>query len=412
MNDKTLAVVLGGTFPHIELVNNLKGRGYYVLLIDYFKNPPAKTVADEHIQESTLDRDKVLEIAQRRNANLVISTCIDQANVTACYVAEKLELPTPYSYETAIQVSNKVLMKEKMLSSGIPTSRYFHIQKIDDLQNHDLDYPVIVKPVDSNSSKGVSIAENAQELLPLTETALKLSRNGGAIVEEFVKGQEIGIDCFVVDGVASVLLTKERRKFDARFNGSQQIYGCLWPANLDEAHAAKFSEVANSIAKAFRLQTTPLMIQAIVKGNQVSVIEFAPRIGGGESFRLIKLSTGFDYIDAAVDSFVTAKPEMDAQAPNCYYAETFLYAYPGDFGQISGCDHLLETGSIEYWDSLKKKGATIGEELSSNNRVGVFTVKAKSKKEIHKKIMDALEQIEVYSTEGAPILRRDIYGRQ
>ena len=48
MTNKPIAIVLGGTNPHIELINNLKARGFYTILLDYFENPPAKNVADLH----------------------------------------------------------------------------------------------------------------------------------------------------------------------------------------------------------------------------------------------------------------------------------------------------------------------------------------------------------------------------
>jgi len=112
--NKLVAIVLGGTYPHKSLINNLKLRGYYTILIDYYAFPPAKVDADEHIQESTLDKGKVLEIAKKRNASLVISTCIDHANVTACYVAEELNLPAPYSYEIALTVTNKNMTRFMM----------------------------------------------------------------------------------------------------------------------------------------------------------------------------------------------------------------------------------------------------------------------------------------------------------
>ena len=83
--EKQIALVLGGTVPHMELIRQLKERGYYTILIDYLDNPPAADVADEHIKESTLDEEKVLEIAKQRRASLVISGCVDQANISACY---------------------------------------------------------------------------------------------------------------------------------------------------------------------------------------------------------------------------------------------------------------------------------------------------------------------------------------
>ena len=105
------AIVLGGTGPHVMLVEKLKARGFHVILADYLPFPVAKNNADEHIQISTLDKEAVLALAQKRHASLVISTCIDQANATACYVAEKMGLPRPYDYETAVNVTDKVRMR-------------------------------------------------------------------------------------------------------------------------------------------------------------------------------------------------------------------------------------------------------------------------------------------------------------
>ena len=71
---KPVALILGGTNPHVELVKKLKARGYYTVLVDYLPNPPAKEIADEHIQESTLDNDKVVEVAKEKQAKLIITT--------------------------------------------------------------------------------------------------------------------------------------------------------------------------------------------------------------------------------------------------------------------------------------------------------------------------------------------------
>jgi|SRR5690554_2186935 len=107
MDKQQKAIILGGTDDHIALIENLKKRGYYTILIDYNANPPAKVAADLHIQESTLEEDKVLKIATEQKVDLVISACIDQALLTACYVAERLGLPAPFSYETALNVQIK-----------------------------------------------------------------------------------------------------------------------------------------------------------------------------------------------------------------------------------------------------------------------------------------------------------------
>ena len=122
MNEKK-AIVLGGTAPHAMLINKLKKRGYYVILVDYLKESPGKKVADKHICESTLDLDKVYDIAKRENVSLVISTCIDQANLTCCYVAEKLNLTKPCNCGNILIIAyNPELMTETINCSinGVP----------------------------------------------------------------------------------------------------------------------------------------------------------------------------------------------------------------------------------------------------------------------------------------------------
>ena len=66
------ALVLGGTYPHRALIQKLKDRGYYTILVDYLDHPAAKECADEHLQESTLDMERVCELAKERNAELVV----------------------------------------------------------------------------------------------------------------------------------------------------------------------------------------------------------------------------------------------------------------------------------------------------------------------------------------------------
>ena len=75
-------LVLAGGADQIALINELKNRGHYVILLDYFENPPAKKYADKHIVASTLDIPKVREVAAEEKVDLVCTACTDQALLT------------------------------------------------------------------------------------------------------------------------------------------------------------------------------------------------------------------------------------------------------------------------------------------------------------------------------------------
>ena len=67
-------------------------------------------------------------------------------------------------------------------------------------------WPVIVKPVDSAGSKGVTKVENIDQLEEAVKEAISESHNGQFIIEDFLtfKGYHSSADCFTVDGELNV----------------------------------------------------------------------------------------------------------------------------------------------------------------------------------------------------------------
>lgn len=402
------AIILGGTFPHRHLIQKLKDRGYYTILVDYYETPIAKDVADKHIQASTLDKDEVVRIAKEEGAELVIASCIDQANVTACYVGEKLGLPHPYSYQASLNVTDKVAMKRIMVENGIPTSRHYIINSLQEFQEHSLSYPIIVKPADSNSSKGVrklEIDEPNKELY--IQKALDLSRNGAAVVEEYKVGKEVGVDCIIKDHKAYVIMTRERRKILINNDAIQQIYGSFWPADITLVQLERLRIIAEKIGTAFNINNSPLMMQTIVNDSDINVIEFGARIGGGENYHIIEELTGYDFIEQSIKSFIGEDIDLNFHNAKEYLADNYIYIKAGTFGQMVIDDCVKN--DILYSNVYRKFGVEVGSDISSNNRVGVFVVKADTTQELLQKISRIVNHMEVFNDKGNPVMRKDIY---
>lgn len=398
------AVVLGGTYPHIRLLQNLAARGFRTVLIDYYENPCAKPFADVHYRDSTLDRDRVLDIARDENAALVISSCIDQVNWIACSVAEELGLPHPYDSDQATIVTNKPLMKKFMRDHGIPTAAFVVADRNDPFPQVDLQLPLIVKPADSNSSKGIARIDSLDKLESAVCNAMSISRSDEVVIEEFVEGREIGIDCYICDGVPHLLMTKARRKIPAEASNHQQIYGCIWPADLtiDETNAAL--HIARSIATALGLKNAPLMIQAIAAENGIKVIEFAARFGGGESFKIIELATGVDIVDLSIRSFLGEHVSLQVGNAGTLYAETFIYSEECVFDRIEA-----EDPRIDHLHQYKTTGMAVGSALTSNNRVGCFIVSGENIAELRGKIAGIVDSLSVIDKDGRNCFRRTLY---
>lgn len=398
--NKPIAIVLGGTSPHVLLVDKLHERGYYVVLVDYLSNPPAKRVADEHIQASTLDKEKVLEIAQEKKASLVISTCIDQANSVCCYVAEQLNLPHPYSYETSLYVTNKGLMKERMKAFDVPSSSFILTKSVDNIDWTQVSFPCVVKPVDCNSSKGVHRADSKDEAKPFVEEALKLSQTGEAIIEGFCAGDEIQVDCVALDNDADVVMTRSKVKVAGSNEAVLNSYGSIVPALVSKSVLPKLKQIAVGIAKGFGLRNTPFFYQAIVTGDEVNVLEFAPRVGGGLSYYMIKNFVGFDAVEAAMDSFLGLPIRVNYHSPKKVYRTCLLYSKPCTFDHIEGFEALKEEGVIKEVFITKNQGEVIDGDMRSTNRIGSFVIEAGSLEELKERTRSCAERIKVLDSNG------------
>ncbi|MBR5079620.1 MAG: ATP-grasp domain-containing protein [Victivallales bacterium] len=404
-----VAIVLGGTNPHIELINQLKKRGYFVILADYLENPPARSAADLHDRASTLDQDAILKLAQDHNAQLVISACVDQANITACYVAEKLGLTRPYSYQTAQAITNKGIMKQVMSEYHIPTTKYYYLGNGEELPSFNLRYPVMVKPADSCAASGVKKASNANELAQFLQDAKKISRTGRTVVEEFFEGTEVSAYCFVQDGVANVIMVSERLSV---IEGDAQVLKCyatVTPPAISDSAMAKLRKASTDIANAFKLDNTPLHVQAIINGDDISIIEFAPRVGGGISYRTIRENTGFDIISATIDSYLQKRVALSYHDITCYQCVDIIYGEPNIFDHITGVDELVKDGVIEAFHYHKTKGMPLSNDRASAGRIGAFIVKGGTRGEVGEKVSLAMSRLEAFSKDGKPILRKDLY---
>lgn len=170
-------LLLGGSKQQIPAVECAKRRGYYTILCDYLSDNPGQRVADKFYLESTTDKETILKIAQKEKIDGIVAYASDPAAPTAAYVAEKLGLPTN-PYETVRILANKNLFRKFLKNNGFSCPNMEEANSYDELieKIENLKFPVIIKPVDSSGSKGITKLINKENLNFYYEKALKFSR--------------------------------------------------------------------------------------------------------------------------------------------------------------------------------------------------------------------------------------------
>lgn len=401
------ALVLAGGFPQIALIEELKSRGIIVLLADYYENPVARSYADEFFQVSTLDVQAITELAREQCVDFLITACTDQALLTVAKVSETLNLPCYIDYQTALNVTNKSYMKKKFEENGVSTARHIVATELEMDKIKGMRYPLIVKPADCNSSKGVKKVYDQQQLIDGFAEAVDFSRTNTVIIEEYIEGLEITVDVQVENGKAHVLSKAYSDKIadDDKF----VIFRTRYPIVEKDCVHEQIEQTAQQIADAFGLENSMMLIQMITDGERVYVLEFSARTGGGVKYRLIQMVSGFDVISAVVDLTLGKIPHVEKQDPAAaFISNVFIYCTPGVFNHLVGFDELKNESVIEDYYLFKWKGAEIGNATNSGDRIAGFTIQAETLVELQNKYDTAISRMKVIDVEGRDIMRHDL----
>ena len=405
---KQTAIVLGGTVAHIELLQNLHLRGYYTVLVDYLPTPPAQKFADKHLQVSTLNYQEVLNITKKFNAKLIISTSVDQANIIACQVAETLGLTKPYSSEIAKTIGNKKSMKEVLFKLGIRTANYTVLDGSMDFVSA-IKYPVVVKPVDGNGSKGVRLVYSEIEKHKYFLKALEASRIKEIIVEEYVEGKELTINAFVIDSKVEIFLIVQKHVVINDGEISSAVCSII-PYPVNDQILAEIKEIGSRLSVGFEFNNCPLIMQFILSGDDLFLIEFSARIGGGMSQRMTKRYFGIDLIAASVDSYLNMPIRFDKMDVfEGFISTNHLYYKEGTLFGFEGHEELIDEGIIDEIHFHKQMNSSIGRGLASSDRVASFIASAKTLNELRMKVKKALKNLKCMDINGKEIELKPIY---
>lgn len=295
---------LGGNYFQMTATKAAKSLGYHVISVDYLPDNPAHKYADEYYNVSTVDKDAVLELAQKLKIDGIVSYASDVSAPTAAYVAERMGLPTN-PYDSVVILTRKDLIRPFMEQHNfnIPQGKSFSEEQEALNFFRKIKKPAVVKPVDASGSKGVSKVFKEEDFSLAFQNAKNFSRSGIVIVEEFITrdGYQIAGDGFLVDGkLAFTGLMNEH--FDLLCNPLVPI-GESFPSILPDALKEKARAEIQRLLSLLNMKNGALNLDFIIDtSGEVYILEIGPRNGGNLITDALKLATGVDLAEYTVKS--------------------------------------------------------------------------------------------------------------
>jgi biotin carboxylase len=296
-------LLLGGSKQQIPAIESAKNLGYYTVLCDYLNDNPGQNYADKFYCVSTTDKEAILEVAQKEMVDGIVAYASDPAAPIAAYVAEEMGLPTN-PYKSVDILTNKDKYREFLRINNFNTPKAKGYNSYEEAKKDILNFrlPVIIKPVDSSGSKGVSKVDTIENLEKNVENALNFSRGKRFIIEEFVEMQDYQVagDGFSVNGKL-VFRCFANDHFNNKGINPYVPISASFPYNMPQNIHEK---IHNEIQRLFDLLN--LNIGAynfdirVDKDDNVYLMEIGPRSGGNYIPQVIKYATGIDLVEYSV----------------------------------------------------------------------------------------------------------------
>jgi D-alanine-D-alanine ligase len=178
----------------------------------------------------------------------------------------------PYTGSTSVSSAfgmNKIMSKNIFKNYGLKTPHYIIIEKADDggvtkemifKINESLPFPIIIKPINSGSSLGVSFADNVRQVSGALEESFKHSPK--LLVEEYIKGKEV--TCGIIEGfrgqdfytLLPVEVIQNKKDIFYNYNSKYENLESRYkiPGNFSEDEKRQIQEMAALIHKTLGLR--------------------------------------------------------------------------------------------------------------------------------------------------------------
>lgn len=358
-----LMPVYSDIFDVIQISRKL---GVYTIVTDDIEDSPLKTMADEFYCINLNQPEKLIELAESKKINGVVSGMNEYAVIQTISISEKLELPFYCTQAQWDTLQNKAKYKELCREFGIAVPKRFYIDekfKNEDLEK--IEYPAIIKPVDGSGGTGISVCYSEEDLKKAYQKALKASKSKQVILEKYITGDEITVYYTAQDGYISLSAMSDKCQLKQP-NLASLPYLLFFPSKHLSQFQKNDDEKIRNMLKHIGVKNGFLFIQGFMIEGRFVTYEMGFRVGGTEVHKIISAVNGLNAYEMIVRHSLTGemsgwdlqaidKPDFDKSV--CIW-RPFLRS--GKIKRIIGLDKISKYPELINNVQFYYEGDTVG----------------------------------------------------
>lgn len=402
-------LILGGMRFSCEIVKTAKAMGIYTLVADYNKieDSPAKQIADEAVDLSVVDVDAVVSYVKSHHIDGVFVGFNDMLLPYYAEICENTGLPcygTKEQFETLIA---KDQYKTLCRQFGVPTIPEY------DINDTSIKYPVLVKPVDSSGSRGITICHNREELEEAVEIGKKASKTGKVLIERYMDGREVTVFWTFQNGNYYLSALANRH---VKHNQGKDVIplpvGYTFPSVFLPKYQNEVEENCKKMFSHLGIKDGMMFMQCKVEDGTCFVYDLGFRPTGSLEYKILKRVCGYDPLEMMIYHSLTGSmgPEdITAKVNPLFNAPAFnvsCLCAPGMIKEIIGVEEVRSLLEVEDVVLGHVPGETITEQMRGLlAQITVRVLGSVSKKEELLPIMQKIDNtIHLVGEQGEELL--------
>ena len=339
---KKRILMLGAGFMQGVAIRCAKTRGWEVIAVDGNPHAVCRSLADRFEPIDLKDKESLAAFARKLQHSVGLNgvfTAATDFSASVAWVAQTCGLPG-HSYEAALNASDKLRMRSCFAQAGVPSPACIGVDRksrstvVAEIEKKGIDFPVVVKPVDNMGARGCRKVDRPVELNAALDDAIRYSRSGTAILEEFMDGPEFSIEALVYDDEIHLTGLADRHIF---FPPYFIEMGHTMPTAFSAEQMAPLIAVFKNGIRALGLSYGAAKgdMKLTPKGPMIG--EIAGRLSGGYmSGWTFPYASGIDLTGAALDLAVGDRPQNLRPTRSWVSAERAWISIPGIIGSVSG----------------------------------------------------------------------------
>jgi biotin carboxylase len=214
------------------------------------------------------------------------------------------------------------------------------------------DFPIIIKPVDSFSGRGVNKVTKARDLCAAIADSSKYSRSQQIVVEQFIEGTLHSHSAFI-------------KKYNIIQDFFVDEFCTVYPYQVDCSNIPsllngrirqRVRECIHELTKLLRLNDGLLHTQFILSNEDIYLIECTRRCPGDLYYYLISFSTSMPYIENYLHPFLGQKISFPSHFLEIPYARHTISI--AEDSVVYGFSHKIPSQEVKCFP-LRVSGALI-----------------------------------------------------